>query len=96
MHDRIELSNAADGQQKFSLARMQATASIGAQNHEQNSNTIPGGQLCLGLTSIVADQEKSVSLLDSITNNKEEDSTQKKYIAPQASGGSLIHHGGNE
>lgn len=45
-----------------------------------------------GLTSI--DQEKSVGLLDSIAV-KEEDSTQKKYIEPQAST-SLVDHGGNE
>ena len=54
-----------------------------------------GDRAAFGLTSI--DQEKSVSLLDSIAI-KEEDSTQKKYIEPyqsQSMGGS-VDHGGNE
>jgi len=36
-----------------------------------------------------------VSLLDSIAI-KEEDSTQKKYIEPQASSSLVVDHGGNE
>lgn len=54
------------------------------RNHQLNS---------FGMTNL--DEEKSVSLLDSIAIKEEDDSTQKKFIEPMASLGSA-DHGGNE
>ena len=83
INDRNELSTA----DKYDLMRMQAIAKLGVPHLKQPSYS-------LGITSV--DQEKSVSLLDSIAI-KEEDSTEKKYIATQQSSSSCVEdHGGNE
>ena len=60
------------------------------------ANSHPGGfGAAMGLSSVV-DEEKSVSLLDSIAIKEESTSTQKKYIEPQQSLDSVNDHGGNE
>lgn len=90
INDRNELSNAADGYHKNQLG-----TKLNGNTPMMKVVDCSPDRGAFGLTSI--DQEKSVSLLDSIAI-KEEDSTQKKYIEPyqsQSMGGS-VDHGGNE